>query len=129
MNIINRRLHGILDYVVGIVLVLSPRLFRFHDGGIEQSVPVFLGWAAIIYSLLTNYELGVLKLIPFRVHLGLDLLSGIFLAASPWLLGFADRVWVPHVILGCVEIAAVVLTRREPTPSAGAGAPTTRVHT
>src|SRR4051812_13538646 len=114
MKIIPRQIHGILDYVVGIILILSPRLFGFSYGGAEQSVPVTLGWATVVYSLLTKYELGALKVIPFRVHLILDLLSGLFLAASPWLLGFADRVWGPHLAFGILEIGVVAMTRREP---------------
>lgn len=112
MQIISRRTHGVLDYVVGLVLILSPRLFGFEAGSPEAAVPVFLGWAAIVYSILTRYELGLLRVIPFRAHLTLDMMSGIFLAISPWILGFAERVWVPHLILGLVEIGAVLMTRR-----------------
>jgi hypothetical protein len=114
MKIIPRPIHGVLDYVVGIILILSPRLFGFNSGGAEQSVPVALGWTTLVYSLLTKYELGALRMIPFRAHLVLDFLSGLFLAVSPWLLGFANRVWVPHVILGLLEIVVVALSRRDP---------------
>jgi hypothetical protein len=75
---------------------------------------VILGVSAIIYSLLTNYELGVSRMISMRTHLMLDLMSGILLAASPWLFGFADYVWEPHLILGILEIGAALMTRREP---------------
>lgn len=126
VNLINRHVHGILDYVVGILLVLSPRLFGFHHGGLAQAVPIVLGGAAIVYSLLTDYELGVFQRIPFRVHLTLDLLSGIFLTVSPWVLGFADRFWAPHFILGLVEIGAVLMTRREPSVETRSGS--TGVH-
>lgn len=43
-------------------------------------------------------------------HLALDIFSGIFLAASPWFLGFADVVCKPHLILGLIEIGAALLT-------------------
>lgn len=98
--------------MVGIVLILSPRIFGLESGSPEAVVPVTFGWAALIYSALTRYELGLIKVVSFRTHLALDLMSGIFLAASPWLLGFAERVWVPHLMLGCVEIGAVLLTGR-----------------
>jgi hypothetical protein len=111
MKIISRRAHGILDYVVGIILILAPRILGFDNGGAEARVPMILGFAAIIYSLVTRYELGLFKLLPFRLHLMLDVASGILLALSPWLFGFSDRVWVPHVVLGLFEIAAVAMTR------------------
>lgn len=111
MRIINRRVHGVLDYVVGILLILSPGIFGLEAGTSQAAIPVFLGWSALAYSLLTKYELGLLRLIPFRGHLTLDVLSGLTLALSPWLFGFADRVWMPHLIVGLFEIAAVLMTR------------------
>lgn len=109
MNILSRRAHGALDYVVGVLLILAPKLFGF-SGGIEAQIPVVLGIATIVYSLITNYELGLIKVLPFRAHLTLDVLSGIFLAASPWLFQFADRVWLPHVIVGLFELGSVMMT-------------------
>jgi hypothetical protein len=64
--------------------------------------------------LLTRYELGAIKLIPMRVHLGLDMASGVLLAVSPWLFGFSDRVFWPHLILGLIEIGTALMTEREP---------------
>jgi hypothetical protein len=46
-----------------------------------------------------------------KAHLALDVLSGIVLAASPWLFDFADRVYLPHLILGLIEIGAGLMTR------------------
>jgi len=43
------------------------------------------------------------------VHNLIDVVAGLFLAASPWIFGFADEsanVWVPHVVVG---LAAVFL--------------------
>jgi hypothetical protein len=52
-------------------------------------------------------------------HLWVDGLAGFFLAASPWLLGFADRVWLPHLLLGLAEFAAAFVTKtRPPVPHA-----------
>jgi hypothetical protein len=62
-------------------------------------VPLALGKSAIVYSLCTNYELGAFHLIPMPAHLWLDLLSGIFLAASPWLFGFMKRFTCPICLL------------------------------
>jgi len=114
MRFIPTKVHGYLDYLVGALLIAAPWLFDFANGGAETWVPVVLGAGAILYSLITDYELGASKTISMRTHLTLDLLSGIVLAASPWLFGFADYVWGPHLILGLFEIVAALTTRRQP---------------
>jgi hypothetical protein len=48
------------------------------------------------------------------VHLLLDAASGLLLAVSPWLFGFADRVFWPHLVIGLVEIGAALTTRTIP---------------
>jgi hypothetical protein len=115
MRVIPTRVHGVLDYLVGSLLIAAPWLFDFNYGGAETWVPVVLGAGAILYSLCTDYEMGVLRLIPVPTHLMLDLGSGVLLALSPWLFGFHDRVWVPHVIVGLVEIGTALMTQRVPS--------------
>jgi SPW repeat len=118
MKIIPRKMHGLLDYVVGVVLIAAPWLFGFADDGPATYIPVALGAGALVYSILTNYEFGVVRLIPFRVHLLLDVLSGAFLAISPWLFGFSNKVYLPHLIFGLIEIAAGIMTRESSDVSA-----------
>lgn len=116
---IPRNVHGILDYIVGILLIAAPWLLGFADKTAATYVPVALGIGTLLYSMLTNYELGVIRVIPFSVHLGIDIAAGIFLAASPWLFGFADRVMIPHVVVGVIEILAGLLTRNAPAVETG----------
>ena len=108
------RIHGILDYLMGGLLIVAPWLLGFADGGPAMWVPIILGAGVIVYSLLTDYELSVMRAIPMPVHLGLDVAGGLLLAASPWLFGFADFVWAPHVIVGILEVGAGLVTRTTP---------------
>jgi hypothetical protein len=114
MRTIPTRTHGYLDYLIGILLIAAPWVLDFADGGPEQWIPIILGAGLIVYSLLTDYELGAMRVIPMPVHLILDIASGVFLAASPWLFGFADDVWAPHLIVGLLEIGAGLMTKRVP---------------
>jgi hypothetical protein len=115
MRVISTKAHGVLDYMMGLLLIASPWLFNFANGGAEQWIPIILGAGAIVYSLMTNYEMGAMKTISMPTHLMLDLMSGILLAASPWLFGFADVVYLPHLILGIAEIGASLMTQKQPT--------------
>ena len=113
MRFIPTKTHGYLDYIVGLLLIAAPWLFDFYRDGAETWVPVILGVATFIYSLMTDYELGASKMISMRTHLTIDLVSGIFLAASPWIFGFDEYVWAPHLIVGIFEIVASLCTRAE----------------
>jgi len=104
----------VLDYIVGVLLIAAPWLLGFARDGAETWVPVIIGAGTIVYSLMTRYELGLVKVIPMRTHLTLDLIGGIFLAISPWLLGYADYVWAPHFIVGLIEIGASLTTQTHP---------------
>ena len=114
MRFIPTRIHGMLDYLMGALLIVAPWLLGFDRGGAETWVPVILGAGVIVYSLLTDYELGVVKKLPMSTHLMMDLVGGIILAISPWLFGFSEYVYLPHLILGLAEIGAAVFTKRVP---------------
>ena len=71
---------------------------------------IVFGASAVLYSVLTAYELGILKLLPMSLHLILEGISGILLAASPLLLGFSDRVFRPLVLFSFFSVAASLVT-------------------
>ncbi len=110
MKFISTRTHGLLDYLVSLLLIVMPWIFGFAQGGAETWVPVVLGLSTIIYSLLTHYEYGVVRLISVRQHLTLDMVSGALLMLSPLLFGFDNFVVLPHVIFGIVEIIVPLCT-------------------
>lgn len=109
---IDTRTHGMIDYATGALLIVAPYLFGFATGEIEQWLPQLIGVAIIGMSLITRYELSIAKIIPLKMHLGVDAASGALLAISPWLFGFANVIWWPHLLVGLTEIFVVVLTKR-----------------
>ena len=119
MRIIPTRIHGMLDYGSGLLLLLAPYIFDFADGTAAQYVPQAIGAGVLLMSLVTDYELSLAKLVPMPAHLAVDVAGGLLLAASPWLFGFADRVYWPHLILGLAEIGAGLMTRTTPDMRTG----------
>jgi hypothetical protein len=97
-------LHGVIDYLFGSALINLPFGIRATGLGqslnVEDALPVALGIVVILYSLLTEYEKGLLRWIPFPAHLAIDLAGGVLLVASPWLFGFSDVVRWPHIPVG-----------------------------
>jgi hypothetical protein len=115
MRFIETKTHGYLDYIMGALLIAAPWIFDFNRGGAETWVPVILGVAMIGLALMTDYELGASRQISMRTHLTIDLVSGALLAASPWIFGFNDYVWAPHLIFGLLEIGASLMTKLHPS--------------
>lgn len=111
---IDTKTHGYLDYLMGVVLIVLPFILDFPDGA-ATTLPIVLGAGTIVYSLLTNYELGAKKVLSMKAHLGIDLVAGLLLIAAPWIFGFADEVFWPFVILGVVEVGASLLTEKHPS--------------
>ncbi len=109
-----RRVHGILDYAVGFLLIIITWLLGFANDHAEAIVPVCVGAAIILYSLLTNYESGIARKISMPIHLRLDIIAGIFPAVSSWLFDFKKYVRLPHLIVGLVEILIAFITERQP---------------
>lgn len=112
------KVHGALDYVVGIALILAPNIFQFAEvGGAAVLIPRVLGVALIVYSLITRYEWGVIKLISMPYHLMIDFLAALFLALSPFLFGFSNKepnAWLPHVVVGIAVLLVVVVSKTRP---------------
>jgi hypothetical protein len=122
MKIINTKVHGVLDYLMAATLIVSPWLFGFANGTIAQHIPIVLGMFILLISVCTNYEFGAIKALTMRAHLGADLVSGILLAVSPWLFGFNESVYLPHLILGLAGAGVSVLTERQPYAHKQSGA-------
>ena len=118
MRFIPTRLHGVIDYLWGLALIASPWLFGFADVPAAKWVAIFFGAGAILYSVVTAYELSLIPLVPMPLHLGLDGLAGFILAISPLGFGFADQVYLPHVLFGLFSVVASLVPRTQPSPLA-----------
>ena len=80
MKFLSTKAHAVIDYIMGVLLIAAPWLFDFANGGAAQWVSVILGLGMLIYRIVTNYELGMLKILPMNIHLAIDYAAGIILA-------------------------------------------------
>src|SRR5688572_26559008 len=121
-KVISTKMHGVLDYVVGAGLIafgaVLGNLNKDKKSKTTNSLtkaatvlPMALGGATIVMSLLTDYELSAKRLIPMKAHLATDAFNGALLAASPLLFAFAKKTWIGHIILGVSELLAVLMTK------------------
>lgn len=110
---IDAYLHGATDYQAGALLMtLLPRLAGASGTRAARQIRI-AGATHAGYSTITDYPLGLLKVLPYKTHLALDAAGALALAATPFVTGqWRDgrSQWVPHVALGAFELVAVALS-------------------
>jgi hypothetical protein len=117
MSLISTRLHGVIDYVFGLVLVGWAVMGELP--GSQRAVIVALAAVAFAYSLATRYELGLFRLIGFNTHLVLDVAVGVLLFALPYLLGLPDDQQFIAYGLGLVSFVVVALSEKRVASATG----------
>jgi hypothetical protein len=110
---VDQTLHGVVDYSAATLLTtVFPRLAGIEGTRAARQIRV-AGAIHGGYSTLTDYPLGIVKVLPFRVHLAIDAIGAVALAATPFITGQyrrGQRCWVPHVALSAFEFVSLALT-------------------
>src|SRR5215212_2541579 len=89
MKKLSTRAHAILDYVVGGAMMTPPRMMGWSPRVTRLFTAA--GGGAMVYSLMTKYELGALRVLPMKAHLAMDAVSGAALIGSDLMLEDEDR--------------------------------------
>jgi hypothetical protein len=119
---ISTKAHGIMDLAGGAALLGAPIALRDARA---RHVLRAVGGSMLASGAVTDYELGLRRVLPMPVHLIADAAVGALLLSSPFTLrrrrgSLAS--WLPHVVLGAGAIAGAALTERHPPEEEGAGA-------
>ena len=115
--------HGIFEYVVGILLIAAPFLLGF-DSDAATALSIVLGVATLVIAASTQSPTGLAKVIPIPIHVVLDLASAALMIAAPFLFGFTDESAPTAllIVLGVVGLLVTIGTRFLPPRRAGSAA-------
>lgn len=114
MKPISTRTHGYLDLMTAGALLTVPRILKWDAGLTRALFRTAMGMLG--YSMTTRYEFGLVKVLPMRGHLALDVLSGAGLCGMPLMFPDVDpKIRAGLVGIGLFEIAAALTTRIEPS--------------
>src|SRR3954451_19679307 len=119
MKIMPRFYHGVMDYVCGILLLASPNLLGFANvSGPASWVPRVIGLVILVQAMTTDYELGIMKMLPIGMHLLADYIIGALLIASPWLFGFSGMrvATMTLAVMGILVIGLSAMTQPRGRP-------------
>ena len=112
---IPRQLHAVLDYSYAALFSAAPELVGFSNEETAARLSRVVSGGVLLTSLLTRYELGLIRVLPFKAHLAADVAVGVLTAGAPFLFGFSrhKRARNFFVALGAFSVAAGLLTEPE----------------
>jgi hypothetical protein len=113
---VTKSIHAyVIDYPVVIILVAAPFALK-----LGQSAPVALwlsvatGVAALLLAALTDHQTGLLRIIPYWLHLWVDRVVGIVFLIAPFAFGIIGHdAWYYWVLGIAVLLVTSVLNAPE----------------
>lgn len=104
--------HQAIEYLAGVFFVLAPFLFGFAD---DPALGVFvgIGFVVLAVAVLTAGPIGIVKVLPTKVHATLDYVLAFFLLIAPFVLGFTDveAALYISILLGVAHLVITLTTR------------------
>ncbi|MGI4872565.1 MAG: hypothetical protein ACRYFX_15485 [Janthinobacterium lividum] len=115
---ISRKQHGFTDYSYIPLALALPKLAGFADENAAVTMTRVLAGNILAGSLFTRAEWGLVKVLPFKTHLVLDVAVGLLAGSSPWLFGFAKNKAARNsfLLLAAFGILAGTLSKPEEMP-------------
>lgn len=114
MRFVTKTIHAWLDYPVALALMTLPFLL-----GLGASHPLALtispvvGVAAFLLTVFTDHHLGIIRVLPYRFHLAVDLAVGLLFLALPSLLGFSGLDAAYYWLNGAAVVTVISLSKPE----------------
>ncbi|MGF7215235.1 hypothetical protein GGR92_001375 [Spirosoma lacussanchae] len=105
---ISRQQHGLADYTYAPLVATAPETLGFSDNQTATTLCRLLGGGVLAATLFTRAEWGLVKAIPFKTHLTLDVMSGALATAAPWLFGFSRNTRARNAFLAMGATSLVV---------------------
>jgi hypothetical protein len=109
---ITKSIHAyLIDYPVAVVLIVAPFLLTLGQSGpVAIWLSVVTGVAALVLPILTDHPTGLLRVIPYSMHLWVDRVVGIVFLIAPFVFGFSGLdAWYYWVLAVAVLLVTSVL--------------------
>jgi len=114
VRFVTKTIHSYLDYPVAALLIVAPSVL-----GLGQSAPPAFwlsfatGFAALFLTLFTDHQTGIIKVLPYKFHLAVDLAVGIVFLIAPFALGFSGLDKAFYLANGLAVLTVVSLSKPE----------------
>ena len=89
IRFVTKNLHALIDYPVAFSLIATPFLLGLGQSNAPALwLSVATGVAALLLTVLTDHQTGLIRVLPYWVHLAVDRAVGVVFVAAPFVLGF-----------------------------------------
>ena len=90
MRFVTKTIHAYLDYPVAVLLMTMPFLLQLGSSHpFAKWLSVSTGIAAFVLTVFTDHKLGIIRVLPYSVHLAVDFVVGVVFVLAPFALGFS----------------------------------------
>jgi len=114
MRFITKKMHSFLDYPVALALIALPFLLGLGETNVAALyLSVGTGIAALILTLITDHQTGVLPIIPYKVHLIVDFLVAVVFVLAPFMLSLSGLDAIFFWVMGGAVLVVVGLHKPE----------------
>ena len=111
---ITKTIHAYLDYPVALSLVVLPILLNLGQTNPSALwLSIVTGVAAFFLTVLTDHHLGLIKILPYKFHLTVDMLVDIVFVVVPFVLGFVGIDAIYYWVNGIAVLIVVTLHQPE----------------
>jgi hypothetical protein len=125
---VTKTIHAyLIDYPVAAILLAAPFVLKLGQSGpIAMWLSVITGVAALLLPLLTDHPTGLIKIIPYSVHLWVDRAVGIVFLAALFVFGFSGIAAWYYGVLGVAVLLTTSVFNASVQPASPHGAMGTR---
>ena len=113
---ITKSMHAyLIDYPVAVVLIVAPFVLKLGQSGpIAMWLSVVVGVAALILPALTDHPTGLVRIIPYWLHLWVDRAVGVVFVIAPFAFKFVGLdAWYYWALAAAVLLTTSVLNAPE----------------
>jgi len=114
MKFVTKQIHSYLDYPVALALITMPFLLNLGSSNpLAFYISVVTGVAALILTILTDHQTGLIKVVSYKLHLIVDFIVGLTFVIVPFILGFKGIDLVFYLVNGIAVLFVVGMHKGE----------------
>jgi hypothetical protein len=121
---ITKSIHAyLIDYPVAIVLIAAPFVLKLGQSGpVAMWLSVVVGIAALLLAALTDHPTGLVRIIPYSLHLWIDRTVGLVFVIALFAFNFFGLdAWYYLVLAAAVLLTTSVFNAPEEPVAARSG--------